>query len=276
MKNFLLSIFFLFIFFSIRAQNNSGNYWKVWLPEVTNATPSDVRGGAFAITASNNDLAETVGDLTTDNCNSFAIGNDRRGYVYYDANGSGVAGTKLIRIVDPTTNTVVNSIDYSSVTPATGFLHSFNSFYIAATNKHYLVVSGAGGTASVTPTADVYIFDVTDVTAPTFVKSINLGSGGSLLAFNGTSSVTGRVTGLVLRQTTYTSAGVTMYAVMDNLKRAAAVAVTGTTFPGVFAKITDPLAASPAVVLTDVVYNSTDFFGAAASGSLALSPMCFG
>ena len=259
-----LLISFLLFVNSIQSQNNTSNYWRLWYPEVNLGLTSDAPQGAFAVRATENELGVIVGNATLDNCNSYTIGNDRRGYVYYDNNANGGA-SKLLRIIDPGTNTVVNSIDYSTATPTVSALHTVNSFYISATNKHYLVLSGIG-VSSATPDAAIYIYDVTDIMAPSFVKSISIPN---LISFNG-AAVTPRITGLVLQQSTYTSASITMYMSLDNLKRSAAVAVnppTNTIFPGVFAKITDPLNAAPGVDAYDAMYSTTDYFGAATTGS---------
>lgn len=257
MKQFV--IFFL-IFFTgfqqdlVYAQNLTGNRWHLWLPELgnTGAAPN----AAFSIMTQDNTLKSVVGNSSANTCNSYAIGNDKRGYVYYDD-----AGSYTIRAVQPGTNTVVGSFNYQSL--GISYIHSFQSFFVAATQQHYLVVSS--GIADVNVAA-LGIFNITNPSAISFVKAVKFpglvqqysGSVPSTVAAN-------RTTGLVIHQDAYTSAATTMYAVCDNAVISGSTTTITTSggsnyHPGVFVKITDPLAGTPTISYFEAYYASGGHF----------------
>ena len=130
------------------AQNNAGNRWLVWYPEL-GSTGSDAPNAAFSIKAAENTLADIVGSPTVNPSNSYAIGNDLRGYVYYDDRAN-----KILRVIDPLQQAVIGTYNYgvNNITD----IHALQSFYVAATNKHYMAVANLYGDLSLTAVA---IFD---------------------------------------------------------------------------------------------------------------------
>ncbi|MGG9963429.1 GEVED domain-containing protein [Ferruginibacter sp. SUN106] len=224
-KKKVLILLLLNIVIKAGAQNLTGNPWQSWVPELSSGT--ETPKAAFAYTSTNGKLTATINNT----CESYGIGNDKRGYVYYGNNT-----TSLISCVDPATETVVSTFGYTSGGAKIASPHSFKSFYVAATNKHYLVISNVGASpvvgspGTINTDGIVTILDVTNPAAMVFEKNIVIPS----------ALATGsRATGMDMIQSAYTSAGVALYIVVDNLR------IGG--FGGGLITIIDPLNAVPAI-----------------------------
>jgi hypothetical protein len=257
--------FFVHLFCSIStpatAQNVSGNRWLVWYPEL-GSTGSDAPNAAFSIKAAENTLADIVGSPTSNPSNSYAIGNDLRGYVYYDDRAN-----SILRVIDPLQQAVIGTYNYSGNNIKD--IHALQPFFVAATNKHYMAVANLYGDLSLTAVA---IFDVTNPNAITFVKHILVT--GIVKQYSGilpSLSFAGRITGMTLGQSAYTSAATTLFvATDDGVKLGSLTNVTvggvANRHPGVFIKITDPLALVSPVNIYEAYYNSTHFLAPTSTG----------
>jgi len=237
------------------AQNNVGNPWSVWLPEGNTWTGGDAPNAAFSINAQSNKLSAIVGTSSSNACKSYTIGSDNRGYVYYDDNIN-----RKLRVIDPSSQLVYAVFDYAAL-PNMGTLHCISGFFIAATNKYYLAVSSVG--AATSAVGAIAILDVTDPGAISVTKYIPItGLSKQALSSNNTNRPS-RLTGMVLYQTTYTSAAVSMYLVFDDaIKTGSVISVTTANpgrHPGAFVKITNPLAASPTISIFETYYSATNF-----------------
>jgi hypothetical protein len=245
----------------VTAQNVTGNRWLVWYPELGSAG-SDAPNAAFSIKAAENTLADIVGNPTVNPSNSYAIGNDLRGYVYYDDRTN-----RTLRVIDPLQQAVIGTYNYSGNNIKD--IHCLQAFYIAATNKHYMAVANLYGDLSLTAVA---IFDVTNPNAITFVKHILVT--GIVKQYAGiipSLSFAGRITGMTLGQSSYTSSATTLFlATDDGVKLLSSTNVTvggvANRHPGVFIKITDPLALLSPVNIYEAYYNSTHFLAPTTTG----------
>lgn len=264
MKLFSTLCFFVLLFSfttPATAQNVTGNRWLVWYPEL-GSTGSDAPNAAFSIKAAENTLADIVGNPTVNPSNSYAIGNDLRGYVYYDDRAN-----NILRVIDPLQQVVVGTYNYSGNNIKD--IHALQGFYVAATNKHYMAVANLYGDLSLTAVA---IFDVSNPNAITFVKHILCT--GIVKQYAGlipSLSFAGRVTGMTLGQSAYTSAATTLFLATDDgvkLGSLTNVTVNGVAnrHPGVFIKITDPLGLVSPVNLYEAYYNSTHFLAPTGTG----------
>lgn len=255
----------VFSFKQLVAQNNVNNPWLVWYPE-HGSSGSDAPNKAFSVKSSTNTLRDQAGD-----CMSYTIGNDNRGYVYYESQTAW-----QLNIIDPRNQTLIGSVNHSSVTFDP---HSVQGFYISATNKYYIAVCGPGVSVA---TAAVLIFDVTNVAAPVLVNTIripatvvSLQSNAATVTNTGAAS---RMTGMVLYQTAYTSAATKLYCVMDDGVKVGSTNVMGLTgtnrrHPAVWVDISDPLTTTTvaAANVHEVSYSTTTnayaLYPAAVSGS---------
>jgi hypothetical protein len=261
--NSTLCFFIALIFCStaaVQAQNVTGNRWLVWYPEL--GSTGDAPNAAFSIKAAENTLADVVGNSSTNPSNSYAIGNDVRGYVYYDDRTN-----KVIRVIDPLQQSVVGVYNYTS--SSIKDIHAFQAFYVASTNKHYMALANLYGNLNLTAVA---ILDVSNPNAIVFVKHIVVA--GIVKQYAGiipSLTPAGRVTGMTLTQSAYTSAGTTLFLASDDGVKAGStinVTVNGVAnrHPGVYVKITDPLSLLPSVTLFETYYNNTHFFAPEGSG----------
>ena len=249
------------ITFSASAQNVTGNRWLVWYPEL-GSTGSDAPNAAFSIKAAENTLADIVGSPSVNPSNSYAIGNDLRGYVYYDDRAN-----SILRVIDPLQQAVIGTYNYGANNIKD--IHALQAFYVSATNKHYMAVANLYGDLSLTAVA---IFDVTNPNAITFVKHILCT--GIVKQYAGlipSLSFAGRITGMTLGQSSYTSSGTTLFLATDDgvkLGSFTNVTVAGVANrkPGVFIKISDPLALLSPVNLYEAYYNSTHFLAPTTTG----------
>ena len=245
----------------VAAQNVTGNRWLVWYPEL-GSTGSDAPNAAFSIKAAENTLADIVGSPTVNPSNSYAIGNDLRGYVYYDDRANNV-----LRVIDPLQQAVIGTYNYRH--NRIKDIHALQAFYIASSNRHYMACANLYGDLSLTAVA---IFDVTNPNAITFVKHILVT--GIVKQYAGiipSLSFAGRITGMTLGQSSYTSAGTTLFLASDDgvkLGSFTRVTVGGVAnrHPGVFIKITDPLAMLSPVNIYETYYNSTHFIAPTTTG----------
>jgi hypothetical protein len=243
------------------AQNVSGNRWLVWYPEL-GSTGSDAPNAAFSIKAAENTLADIVGSPTSNPSNSYAIGNDLRGYVYYDDRAN-----SILRVIDPLQQAVIGTYNYSGNNIKD--IHALQAFYISATNRHYMAVANLYGDLSLTAVA---IFDVTNPNAITFVKHILCT--GIVKQYAGiipSLTFAGRITGMTLGQSAYTSAATTLFlATDDGVKLGSLTNVTvggvPNRHPGVYVKITDPLGVLSPVTINEAYYNSTHFLAPTGTG----------
>jgi hypothetical protein len=244
----------------VHAQNTTGNRWLVWYPEL--GTTGDAPSAAFSIKSAENVLADVVGSPTSNPSNSYAIGNDVRGYVYYEDRTN-----KVIRVVDPLQQTVVGVWNYS--TSSIKDIHAFQAFYVSATNKHYMVLANLYGNLNLTAVA---ILDVSNPNAIVFEKHIVVS--GIVKQYAGiipSLTPAGRVTGMTLTQSAYTSAATTLFLASDDGVKAGSltnVTVNGVAnrHPGVYIKITDPLNLVPSVTLFETYYDANNFFAPEGSG----------
>jgi hypothetical protein len=243
------------------AQNVGGNRWLVWYPEL-GSTGSDAPNAAFSIKAAENTLADIVGSPTVNPSNSYAIGNDLRGYVYYDDRAN-----SILRVIDPLQQAVIGTYNYAGNNIKD--IHALQAFYVSATNKHYMAVANLYGDLSLTAVA---IFDVTNPNAITFVKHILVT--GIVKQYSGllpSLTFAGRITGMTLGQSSFTSAGTTLFLATDDgvkLGSLTNVTVGGVPgrHPGVYIKITDPLAILSPVNIFEAYYNSTHFLAPTGTG----------
>lgn len=228
-----LSLVLLIFGTSAFGQNNVNNPWFVWYPEL-GSSGSDAPNKAFSIKSSTNTLANKVSD-----CVSYTIGNDSRGYVYYESQSA-----RKLNIIDPGTQSIVGTVDHTSV-PFDP--HSVQGFYISATNKHYIAVCGPGFSVA---TAGILIYDVTNVTATTLVNTITIPGSVVTLQTNSVTVSSGssasRMTGMDLYQTAYTSAATRLFCVLDDGIKVGSTNVLGLTgssrrHPSVWLDIADPL-----------------------------------
>jgi hypothetical protein len=245
----------------VTAQNVAGNRWLVWYPEL-GSTGSDAPNAAFSIKAAENTLADIVGSPTVNTSNSYAIGNDLRGYVYYDDRASGI-----LRVIDPLQQAVIGTYNYNG--NSIKDIHALQAFYVSATNRHYMACANLYGDLSLTAVA---IFDVTNPNAITFVKHILVT--GIVKQYSGiipSLAFAGRITGMTLGQSSYTSAGTTLFlATDDGVKLLSGTNVTvggvANRHPGVFVRISDPLALVSPVNIFEAYYNSTHFLAPTGTG----------
>lgn len=70
----LLFALLLFLCLNTSAQNNTGNSWQSWIPELSTGAQTDF--AAFSINSVNNQLDNIT---ATGTCESYGIGSDRRG-----------------------------------------------------------------------------------------------------------------------------------------------------------------------------------------------------
>jgi hypothetical protein len=225
----------------LHAQNNTGNPWLVWYPEL-GSTGSDAPNSAFSIDASTNKIKNT-----SSQCASYTIGNDLRGYVYY-------FGSNLIQIIDPRTKTSLGSFNPATLIQSggTGWSpHSIQGFYISATNKHYIAVTAAGSTGGTTnidmTECALAIFDVTNPASVTLTKRYVTPT--TSVVFNTGSGNAARVPGMVLYQTEYTSVGTKIFMVSDDGAKAGTTNLLGISRrPSVWMDVLDPLGPSTTTV----------------------------
>lgn len=254
-------LLFMFASAPARAQNVTGNRWLVWYPEL-GSTGSDAPNAAFSIKAAENTLADIVGSPAVNPSNSYAIGNDMRGYVYYDDRAN-----RILRVIDPLQQAVVGTYNYGPNNIRD--IHGLQDFYIAATNKHYMAVANLYGDLSLTAVA---IFDVTNPNSIVFVKHILCT--GIVKQYAGvipSLSFAGRVTGMTLGQSSFTSSGTTLFlATDDGVKAGSTTFITvggiANRHPGVFIKITDPLGLVSPVNIFEAYYNSTHWLAPTGTG----------
>lgn len=221
------SVLFVFLLmllhpYRMHAQNTTGNAWINWVAESGGAN-------AIAYNAIDGRVVATLPDS-----DSYGLGNDRRGYIYYADNLNSV-----ILSANPTTKTLEGSFGYTSGGASIIEPHSFKSFYVSATNKYYLVVSNVG--QSINTEGIVTILDVTNPAAMTFVKNIVVPAATS----TGT-----RATGMELVQTNNTSAATKLYIAVDDGEK--------NDTAGIFITIADPLHPTPVIASYTTRYNETD------------------
>jgi hypothetical protein len=243
-----------------QAQNTTGNRWLVWYPEL--GATGDAPSAAFSIKSAENTLADIVGNPTLNPSNSYAIGNDVRGYVYYDDRTN-----KVIRVIDPLQQTVIGIWNYG--TSNIKDIHAFQAFYVASTNKHYMALANLYGNLNLTAVA---ILDVSNPNTIVFLKHIVVS--GIVKQYAGiipSLTPAGRVTGMTVSQSSYTSAGTTLFLASDDGVKAGSltnVTVNGVAnrHPGVYVKITDPLNLLPSISLFEAYYDANHFFAPDGSG----------
>jgi GEVED domain/Secretion system C-terminal sorting domain len=212
---------------SIYGQNTTGNAWQVWTPDrnIGNETNRNV----FSINSLTNRLQYT-GPVNTARC--YGLGNDRRGYIYF-----GDETNNQIHCMDPNSNTVLSSLPYGTNITSP---HCIQGFYIATTNQHFIAISNSS--SNINTAGTVTILDVTNPNAIAFVKNITV----PVAIADGS-----RSTGMDLVQSSYSSSGTTLYiSVDDGTKNDAG----GSSTTGIFLKVNDPLAASPAIAAYRTYY----------------------